>query len=137
MDFHDFSRCALAPPQRGRRRKNTKNNIKTTSTNRLKKATFPYIFRAGRPCSKNAPKMTSGSLSGTLPGASGRAKSLHLSAKGPPEGTDKIDFPLPEASRGDFGGSREGNIGFPWCVPCSSGSRGSSRNHFGAILHYV
>ena len=31
MEFHDFSRCALAPPQRGRRRKNTKNNIKTTS----------------------------------------------------------------------------------------------------------
>ena len=33
MDFHVFSRYALALPQRGRRRKNIKNNIKATSKN--------------------------------------------------------------------------------------------------------
>ena len=35
---------------------------------RKKKTYFSCFFRAGRPCSKNAPKMISRSPSGTLPG---------------------------------------------------------------------
>ena len=38
------------------------------------------------------------------------------------------------APRGDFGGSREGKIGFPRCVSCSLGSWGASGSHLGAIL---
>ena len=38
------------------------------------------------------------------------------------------------APRGDFGGSREGKIGFPCCVSCSLGSWGASGSHLGAML---
>ena len=60
-----------------------KNNIKTTSKIQRKMLIFLF-FRAGRPCSKNAPKMTSRRLSGTLPGSLREGKNAPLFCPRPP-----------------------------------------------------
>ena len=87
-----MSRCALAPAPPVRRRRNRKQHLKTTSTNRQQNKDFSYFFRAGKPCSKNAPKITSRGLSGTLPGPPGRVKSINFWFQEVPRGHTMIFF---------------------------------------------
>ena len=60
--------------------KQHKNNIENTKKN----VDFSYFFRAGRPCSKNVPKMTSRRLTGTLPGSLREGKIAPLFGPRPP-----------------------------------------------------
>ena len=63
-----FSRYALAPPQRGRRRNYSKTRIKTTSNYVYKMLIFLIFFVPQGPAAKMASKMISQSPSGSLPG---------------------------------------------------------------------
>ena len=125
-----FSRCALAPPQRGRRRRTTKHCIKTTSKYK-EHAYFSYFFRAGRPCSKNAPKMTSRRLSGTLPGTLWEPPGTPWEAQDDPKRRQERPKKAPGAAPGRPGADQKGLKSRPRL-------RGASGepfwSHFGLIL---
>ena len=125
MDVHDFLGTRLRRRSGEGEGKRQTNYINTASNNT--ENIFSYFFRAGRPCSKNAPKMTSRRLSGTLPGTLWE-----------PPGTPWEAQEAPRATQGDPRSRQER----PKSLPESSGKplrrplgpQRPSWSHFGAML---
>ena len=118
-------------------KKNRKSHAKSTSKNiEILLICFTF-FRAGRPSRKNAPKMTSQSHSGTLPGSLRGSEIDKLFAPGGPQAANNDFFgsPGPSQSPGRLrggSGSRGGAQGPP------RGLQGSILEpfwlHFGQLL---
>ena len=94
-----FSRCALAPLPRGRRRKTAHKMF----GNSMKKERNNYknsdIFRVGRPCSKNAAKTISRRPSGSLPGTPREVEIDQLFAPSRPPGRQQEFLGRPGAAQ--------------------------------------
>ncbi len=107
--------------------KQHQNNIDNTKKN----AYFSYFFRAGRPCSKNAPKMTSRRLSGTLPGTLWEPPGTPWEAQDDPKRRQERPRKAPGAAPGRPGADQKGLKSRPRL-------RGASGepfwSHFGLIL---
>ena len=125
-----FSRCALAPAQRGRRRRTTRHSIKTTSNISRKMLIF-LLFCAGRPCSRNAPKMTSRRLSGTLPGTLWEPPGTPWEAHDDPKRRQERPKKAPGAAPGRPGADQKGLKSRP---RLRGGSGEPFWSHFGLIL---
>ena len=100
-------RCALAPAPRLRRRRRQKTHAKTTSRNR-EKSSFSCFLRAGRPCRKEAPKMTSRRLSGTLPGTLWEPPGTPWEAQDDPKRRPERPKKAPGAAPGRPGADQKG-----------------------------
>ena len=81
-------RIARLRRPRGEGQEKRENRMLNQLQKTLEICCFSYLFRAGRPSRKNAPKMTSQSHSGTLPGSLREGEIDHLFAPGGPQGAN-------------------------------------------------